>query len=230
MWNNYFAQIRKKYSMRVSLKEPLVINLDGKDVTKNSNINLFIKYNNGFLDSMEKTVKYFTKKYNCISIFGADEVSFVFLRPEELIKDLNSDMNNYSNEVIAVFSQYFFDYFDNISSEEKIFWHGKCYSIPYGKVNSYIKYKKQLIKNVITTYLLKRKNIIDAGKMKSSERIKRCEEYQEYDEIKKIENGILYLNGDRIDIEEFLKDNIKKVETEEKKIQDEYFDITKWDI
>ena len=62
MWNNYFAQIRKKYSMRVSFKEPLVINLDGKDVTKNNNINLFIKYNDGFLDTMEKTVKYFTKK------------------------------------------------------------------------------------------------------------------------------------------------------------------------
>lgn len=230
MWNNYFAQIRKKYSMRVSLKEPLVINLDGKDVTKNNNINLFIKYDNGFLDSMEKTVKYFTKKYNCISIFGADEVSFIFLRPEDLIKDMNSDMNNYSNEIIAVFSQYFFDYFNNISSDEKIFWHGKCYSIPRGKVNSYIKYKKQLIKNVITTYLLKRKNIVDAGKIKSSERIKICRKYQEYNELKKIEDGILYLNGNRIDIEEFLNGNIKKIETEKEKLQDEYFDITKWDI
>lgn len=230
MWNNYFAQIRKKYSMRVSLKEPLVINLDGKDVTKNKKINLSIKYDNGFLDNMEKTVMHFTQKYKCISIFGADEVSFIFLTPEELIKDLNSDMNNYSNEIIAMFSQYFFDYFNNINNEEKIFWHGKCYSIPQGKVNSYIKYKKQLIENVITTYLLKRKNIIDAGKMKSSERIEICRQYQEYDEIKKIENGILYLNGDRIDIQEFLNGNIKKIEPEDKKIEDEYFDITKWDL
>lgn len=230
MWNNYFAQIRKKYSMRVSLKEPLIINLDGKDVTKNNSINLFIKYDNGFLDTMEKTVRYFTKKYNCISIFGADEVSFIFLKPEELIKDLNSDMNNYSNEIIAVFSQYFFDYFNSISSDEKIFWHGKCYSIPRGKVNSYIKYKKQLIKNVVTTYLLKRKNIIDAGKMKASERMKICSEYQEYDELKKIEDGILYLSGDRIGVEEFLNGKIVKIEPEDKKIVDEYFDITKWDI
>ena len=114
MWNNYFAQIRKKYSMRVSLKEPLVINLDGKDVTKNKNISLLIKHDNGFLDAMEKTVIHFTEKYDCISIFGADEVSFIFLKPIDLIKDLNSDNNNSSNEIIAVFSQYFFDYFNSI--------------------------------------------------------------------------------------------------------------------
>lgn len=230
MWNNYFAQIRKKYSMRISFKEPLVINLDGKDVTKNSTINLLIKHENGFLDSMEKTVEYFTKKYNCISIFGADEVSFIILNPIEFIKDLNSDLNNYSNEIIAVFSQYFFDYFNNISSIEKIFWHGKCFSIPSGKVNSYIKYKSKLIQNVITTYLLKRRNVTDAGTMESKERIKKCEEYKEYKELKKIENGILYLNGDKIDIEEFLNGNIKKIKTEEIKKTDEYFDITKWDF
>ena len=35
MWNSYFFQIQSKYSMRVSFKNPLVIRLDGKDVTKN---------------------------------------------------------------------------------------------------------------------------------------------------------------------------------------------------
>ena len=217
MWNNYFAQIRKKYSMRVSFTEPLIINLDGKDVTKNNNINLLIKHDNGFLDTMEKTVKYFSKKYDCISMFGADEVSFIFLKPEDLIRDLNSDNNNSSNEIIAVFSQYFFDYFNSITNTEKIFWHGKCFSIPSGKVNSYIKYKKKLIQNVITTYLLKKNNIVDAGKMPAEERIKKCEEYNEYNELKKIINGILYKNGDRIDIEEFLNGNIKVIGTEERK-------------
>ncbi len=230
MWNNYFAQIRKKYSMRVSLKEPLVINLDGKDVTKNKNVSLLIKHDNGFLDTMEKAVRYFTKKYDCISIFGADEVSFIFLRPTDLIKDLNSDNNNSSNEIIAVFSQYFFDYFNTISKTEKIFWHGKCFSIPTGKVNSYIKYKNKLIQNVITTYLLKNNNVVDAGKMQAEERIKKCEEYKEYDELKKIMDGILYENGERIDIQEFLNGNIKVIEPEEKRTEDEYFDITKWDI
>ena len=35
MWINYFFNIQRKYSMRVSKKLPLVIRLDGKDVTKN---------------------------------------------------------------------------------------------------------------------------------------------------------------------------------------------------
>lgn len=38
MWNSYFFQIQSKYSMRVSFKNPLVIRLDGKDVTKNKNM------------------------------------------------------------------------------------------------------------------------------------------------------------------------------------------------
>lgn len=230
MWNNYFAQIRKKYSMRVSQKNPLVINLDGKDATKNKMLNLVINHENGFLQNMQRTVEFFTRKYNCISIFGADEVSFIFLDPTELVSDLNSDKNYYSNEILALFSQYFFDYFNNETSKEKIFWHGKCFSIPQEKVKSYIKYKQELIKNVVTTYFLKRKGINNAGKIKSKERIEKCKEYkEEYAKISNIENGILYLNGDRIDIQEYLNGNIKKIETLEKNENLDYFDITQWD-
>lgn len=229
MWNNYFYQIRKKYSMRVSLKDPLVINLDGKDVTKNNKINLFIKKKNSFLEIMENTVKHFTSKYKCISIFGADEVSFIFPKPMDLIKSLNSDENNYSNEIIAVFSQYFFNYFNSINENEKIYWHGKCFSIPDTKVNSYIKYKKVLIKNVITTYFLKQMNIKNAGKMNSKDRMELCKQYAGYEEVKKIENGILYFNGEKIDIDEFLNGNIKIIDSEKNILQDDFFDITKWD-
>lgn len=229
MWNNYFAQIRKKYSMRVSQNKPLVINLDGKNATKNRMLNLIINHENGFLQNMERTVRYFTLKYNCLSIFGADEVSFIFLNPSELIQDLNSDNNYYSNEIIAVFSQYFFDYFNNHTIQEKIFWHGKCFSIPQEKVKSYVKYKKELIKNVVTTYFLKRKGIANAGMMKSLERIEKCKEYkEEYSEISKIQDGILYLNGKRIDIHEYLKGNIKEIKNVEINNTMDFFDITKW--
>lgn len=230
MWNDYFLQIKKKYSMRISTKTPLVINLDGRNVTKNPKINLIIKTNNSFLDAMEKTVEFYTKKYNCLSIFGTDEVSFIFLNPIELVNDLNSSFNTCSNEIAAIFSQYFFDYFNNIMKDEKIFWHAKCYSIPAGKVNSYIKYKSEVIKIVLTTYLLKRRNIPDAGRLKKEERIKKCEKYEEYKYLKMIEDGVLYLNGNKIDIQEFLNGNVKQIEAEEKKVEDEYFDITKWDF
>ncbi len=81
------------------------------------------------------------------------------------------------------------------------------------------------------TYLLKRNGVKDAGKLKLQEKIEMCRKYDCYEKtLKEIENGILYKDGYRIDIEEFLKGNIKIIEQEEKKIEDEYFDITKWDI
>ena len=229
-WNDYFTNIRNKYSMRVSIKKPLIINLDGKGITNNSFFSLIDNAKDGFLDIMEETVKYFTKRYNCISIFGTDEVSFVLNDPLLLIEDLNSDINTKSDEIISMFSQYFFEYFNKINKNENVFWHGECFSIPFNKINSYIKYKSGSIKNVLTTYFLKRNNIKNAGKIKLAEKIEMCKKYDLYEkQLKKIENGILYLNGDRIDIDEFLKGNIKKIEPEEKRTEDEYFDITKWD-
>lgn len=231
IWNDYFANIRNKYNMRVSTKKPLVINLDGKGITNNSFFSLIDNTTGGFLGVMEETVKYFTKRYNCVSIFGTDEVSFIFEEPLILVEDLNSDINTKSDEIISMFSQYFFEYFNNLNKRENVFWHGECFSIPFNKVNSYIKCKSGSIKNVLTTYFLKKNNVKNAGKIKLQEKIEMCKKYDGYEKsLKKIENGILYKNGDRIDIEEFLNGSIKIIEPEEKKTEDEYFDITKWDI
>lgn len=105
---------------------------------------------------------------------------------------------------------------------ENIFWHGECFSIPNGKINSYIKYKSGVIKNVLTTYFLKKNNIHNAGKIKLSEKIEKCKEYDGYEKyLKDIENGILYLNGDRIEIDEFLNGNIKL--KNERKIDESVF-------
>lgn len=210
MWNNYFYQIRKKYSMRLSTKNPLVINLDGKDVTKNKNMNIIININNqSFLNKLEKTVEYFTDKYECLAIYGADEVSFIFEEPMKLINDLNTDQSTYSTEVISVFSQYFYDYYNNCDLHQKIFWHGKCFSIPEGKIKSYIKYKSKLIQVLVTTYFLKKKGIISAGQIPLEEKKKLCKQYNDYNTISDIENGTLYFKGKKIDIEEFYKGNIK---------------------
>ena len=158
MWNDYFYQIQKKYSMRLSTKEPLVIRLDGKNITKNKAVNLIDNYTGSFRYAMEKTVEYFTTKYNCIAIFGSDEMNFIFTEPMELMEDLDIDKTNHSNEVISLFSQYVYDYFNQFDQHKKVFWHAKCFSIPKEKMNSYIKYRSTSIKNVMTTYFLKIKN------------------------------------------------------------------------
>ena len=228
MWNDYFGKIRNKYGLDVSSKNPLIFNLDGKDVTKDLTLNL-LSYtsDNDFLKIMEKTVKYFTTKYSCMAIFGSDEVCFIFENPTVIINDLNSSGFKKGDMLISLFSQYFYDYFNELNHGRKIFWHAKCFSIPKGKMQSFIKYKCVRFRNVITTYLLKKNNVKDAGRIKLDEKIKLCEQIDGYDKIKQYENGILYYCGKQIDIEEYLKGNIKYLKMIEYNDID-FFDLAKW--
>ena len=225
MWNSYFFQIQSKYSMRVSFKNPLVIRLDGKDVTKNKKYDLLNDYEGNFRNTLEKTAEFFTKKYKCLAILGSDEISFIFTDPLVVISDLDKEKWNTSNEIISVFSQYFFDYFNEHNKQSKVFWHGKCFSIRNEKINSYIKFRSSIIKNVMTTYFLSKYNI-KMGKEKQEKREIECKKLQGYEVLEDIQNGVLYLEGDRIDIIEFYKGNIKKVKSTEHKSSDLYIDLT----
>ena len=224
MWNSYFFQIQSKYSMRVSFKNPLVIRLDGKDVTKNKKYDLLNNYEGNFRNTLEKTAEFFTKKYKCLAILGSDEISFIFTDPLVVISDLDKEKWN-TNEIISVFSQYFFDYFNEHNKQSKVFWHGKCFSIRNEKINSYIKFRSSIIKNVMTTYFLSKYNI-KMGKEKQEKREIECKKLQGYEVLEDIQDGVLYLEGDRIDIIEFYKGNIKKVKSTEHKSSDLYIDLT----
>ena len=225
MWNSYFFQIQSKYSMRVSFKNPLVIRLDGKDVTKNKKYDLLNNYEGNFRNTLEKTAEFFTRKYKCLAILGSDEISFIFTDPLVVISDLDKEKWNSSNEIISVFSQYFFDYFNEHNKQSKVFWHGKCFSIRNEKINSYIKFRSSIIKNVMTTYFLSKYNI-KMGKEKQEKREIECKKLQGYEVLEDIQNGVLYLEGDRIYIIEFYKGNIKKVKSTEHKSSDLYIDLT----
>ena len=225
MWNSYFFQIQSKYSMRVSFKNPLVIRLDGKDVTKNKKYDLLNNYEGNFRNTLEKTAEFFTRKYKCLAILGSDEISFIFTDPLVVISDLDKEKWNTSNEIISVFSQYFFDNFNEQNKQSKEFWHGKCFSIRNEKINSYIKFRSSIIKNVMTTYFLSKYNI-KMGKEKQEKREIECKKLQGYEVLEDIQDGVLYLEGDRIDIIEFYKGNIKKVKSTEHKSSDLYIDLT----
>lgn len=225
MWKNYFNNIQKKYSMRVSRTEPLVIRLDGKDITKNKSINLLDRESkNSFTNSLEKTVKYFTENYNCFAIFGSDEASFVFKNPNLILKDMTNDACNSSNEIISGFSQYFFKYFNEFDKHKVVYWHGKCFSIPENKIKSYIKYRSKIIQNVMTTYFLMKKGKYD-GNEKLDIRISKCKNFADYDIFKELERGILYYNGTRIDLDKFL-DSGKIEETDKVNVEDLFSNLT----
>lgn len=222
MWNNYFFQLQKKYNMRISTKNPFVIRFDGRQITKNKDINLLDKYNGSFEDSLEKTAEYFSKKYHCFSIFGSDEINFIVLDPNLVIEDLEpNDKTTHSQELVALFSQYFFDYFNHFDLHKKIFWHGKCFSIPDGKVASYIKYRSRIIENVMVTYFAKKNNV--NGDFNLLDKLAMCKGFPGYEEFIKIKDGILYYDGERIQLDEFLNNgNIKKLENDKKNQKEEF--------
>lgn len=217
MWSSYFSQIQKKYDMRVRLKEPLVIRFDGKNVTKDKSIDLLHKLKGNFRDAIEKAAWYFSKKYKCYVIFGTDEISFIFPEPMLVIEDLDETKYSYSHEILALFSQYFFDYFNSLYSGSKIFFHGKCFSINNDKIVSYIKYRSKSIKNVLSVYFLKH-NGIDFHGLKLNKILEICEKQNEYNLYKSIQNGTLYYCGDKINIEEFFNGNILKINEEDNKL------------
>lgn len=215
MWRSYFYNIQRKYSMRVSKTQPLVIRLDGKSVTRNKNIDLIDRDNaNSFSNALEKTVKYFSAKYECYAIFGSDEVSFIFPNPYIVVKDLDSDEVYYSNEIISLFTQYFFDYFNEFDNHKKVFWHGKCFSISDEKIKSYIKYRSKIIQNVMTTYFLIKKGAY-RGIDNLDNKIKKCKSFKDYKELlQDVDRGIMYFNGRRIALDKYLEeDKIEEINT-----------------
>lgn len=213
MWNSYFYMWQKKYNMKVSTKKPLVLRFDGKDITKNKQINLTYDFKGSFLNTLKQTAVHFTKKYNCYAILGADEISFILPDPMLLIKDLDpSDESTHANEIIALFSQYIFEYFNIHFEGENIFWHGKCFSIPEEKLISYLKFRSGIIKNVMATYFLKTYNVPLVPNEKLDLVIKKCCEIKDYKPQGQVENGFLYFNGDLIDLFEFENGNTKILE------------------
>ena len=200
--------------MRVSTTEPLVIRFDGKDVTKNKELNFFDIYNGSFTDAFEKTVKFFTEKYHGYSIFGSDEVSFIFPDPMLVIADLDVDKCNRTNEIIALFSQIFFHHFNTLYVKDTIFWHGKCFSIPSEKLKSYIKYRSGSIKNVMVTYFLKKRNS-NPGNIKLEEKIEVAKQFSDFKLLEDYQDGILYYDGSRISQKDiFENDTITKLKVE----------------
>ena len=185
--------------MRVSKTKPLIIDLDGKNVTSNIEYSLIDNQQGSFFSIMEQVVKKFTKEYECMAIFGVDEVSFIFNSAAEIIDRINNNKNYKSDEIISIFSQYFFAEFNNLNTHEPIFWHGKCYSIEENKKTSYIKYKSQSILNVFTTYFLKKNGVKDAGNIKLDKKLEQCNSIDFYKDVEEYSEGILYYKG-----EEFL--------------------------
>lgn len=225
-WFNYFSNMRNKYNMRVSANKPLIIFLDAKDSTKNSRYLLKGK-KNGFFDSMELTAKYFSKRYNCISIWGTDEISFIIEDTDNFIDSINNEKSYRTHDIASIFSQYFFEYFNSVYEGETVYWHCKCFNIAKEKVQSYIKFKSKGILKGITAIFLKQNGVRNAYGIKLEEKIEMCKKHENYFLIEEYKDGILYYNGNKIDLNEYLKGNVIMLEDEKANI--EFLDLLDFD-
>lgn len=225
-WFNYFSNMRNKYNMRVSASKPLIIFLDAKDSSKN-NRNLLKGKENGFFNSMELASKYFTKRYNCISIWGTDEISFIIQDTDNFIDSINNEKSYRTHDIASIFSQYFFEYFNNIYEGETVYWHCKCFNIAEEKIQSYIKFKSKGILKGITSIFLKQNGIKNAYGIKLDEKLKICNTYESYSFVKDYADGVLYYKGNRVNLIEYLKGNIVIIESKEE--TSEFFDLLEFD-
>ncbi len=225
-WFNYFSNMRNKYNMRVSANKPLIIFLDAKDSSKN-NRNLLKGKKGSFFDAMERTIKFFSKKYNCISICGTDEASFIIEDMDNFIDAINNEKNYRTHDITSIFSQYFFEYFNSVYEGDTVYWHCKCFNIAKEKVQSYIKFKSKGILKGITSIFLKQNGVKNAYGIKLEEKLKMCKDYESYSFIEEYKDGILYYHGNRVDVEQYFEGNIVYLEKEEE--PEEFFDLLQFD-
>lgn len=223
-WNNYFVGIINKYNLKMSKKNPIVIFIDGKNITSNKNYNLTNEEKNSFNDVFEQTIKYFSNEFNCIAISGVDEVSFVIEDYKKIQKNVTKGFK--AQDIASIFSQYFFEKFNSAYKGQTVYFHCKCSNIPKGKIKSYIKHRSMQIFELQLTYFLKRKQIKDAGKIKLSEKIEKCNQFSEYKDIKSFEKGRLYIKNKQIDIDNFLNGNIVNVPETIREEAPYFLDIT----
>ena len=227
-WFNYFSNMRNKYNLRVSANKILIIFLDAKDSTLNKRL-LLKDRKDGFFDSMGLTARYFTNKYNCLSLWGTDEISFIIEDTDYFISSINNEKNFRTHDIVSIFSQYFFEYFNSVYDGETVYWHCKCFNISKEKLQSYIKFKSKGILKGVTSIFLKQNGIKNSYGIKLEEKLKMCEDYEGYDSIKEYQDGCLYYNGDRIDVREYIKGNIVILDEDEEKEKSDFFDLEDFD-
>lgn len=150
---NFFKNIEDKYKVRISLKKPIVIRLDGKNICKNPSINLTDEKELGFSFSLNNTAKAISRKFNAICTSSTDEINIIILNPNILHKHYNSVE---CQKISSFIAQEVSFSFNNIYSGDRILFDARTFNIPENKVQSYLAYRIGMAKNVYTIYYAKK--------------------------------------------------------------------------
>lgn len=192
---NYFKMIETKYSSQISFEKPIIIRLDGKDVTKNPNINILDTNKDEFADSLKNTASYLSLKYNCIALSSTDEISLIFLNTEIFKNKFKSNKCQKSSSIIA---QEVFQIFNSYYRKNTIFFDARTFNIPKDKIKSYIKYRVVSAHNVNITYLSKKifpYKIRRNKKLTELKKMLQNTSFKELSNSKYINEGFIFYNG-----------------------------------
>lgn len=201
---SYFTMIEDKYSSMISLNKPIVIRLDGKEVTKSKNIQLFNDSVGGFANSIKLTAKEISILYNTLVFVSTDELNLIFIDTNIFYNKFKSCKCQKSSSLIA---QDVSLLFNNFYDGNIIYFDARTFNIPNDKISSYLKFRKSNAKNVGITYVSKRVFPYHVRKNKKSTQLLdllKLNFPNDLYEDKYFNQGEAYYKGRKIDIEKLL--------------------------
>ena len=147
---DYFKKIEHRYKNNLSTHKAIVIRLDGKDITKNTTINLQ-DHQNLFTRSVVNAIVILQKKIQCKIYIALDEINFIFEDPNVLLNYYNKTG---LQDCLALFIQDFTEILWEKYSGLK--FSASMFCIYKDKIDLYIKYRQSLCFNTAIFYYAKR--------------------------------------------------------------------------
>lgn len=206
---NYFKILEDKYKTRLSVKSPIIIRLDGKNICKNKEINMIDESENGFAYALKKTGLYLSRKFECVALVASDEINLIILDPNKL-KRIYGHLE--CQKVSSLVAQEVYFIFNSNFHQEQILFDARAFNIPDNKINSYIIHRSQTANNVYTIYYAKKiLSYPERAGLKSSELDKFLCQISEEFKHRSTHNrvGTIYINGNNVSLETSLNSNIK---------------------
>lgn len=150
---NYFKLIEDKYKTRFSLKKPIVIRFDGKNVCKNPTINLLDESELQFSYSLNNTARSLSRKFKALCFSSTDELNIIILDTNILQKYYDTVE---CQKLSSFLAQEVFSMFNNLYVGDKVLFDARTFNIPENKIQSYISYRTGMAKNCYTNYYAKK--------------------------------------------------------------------------
>lgn len=149
---DYFKYIENKYANRLSVFNPVVIRLDGKDVCGSLDIDILDESVGGFAYALIETAKFLSKKFRSIVYVATDEINIIVEDPN-LLKNLYKKLE--AQKISSLISQEVFIEFNKHYKGDAVFFDARSFNLYKNKINSYLLHRISLSKNVFVNHFAK---------------------------------------------------------------------------